>query len=66
MRTRRSLTAAFAVPLIFGIISLTQLMGRPRFATYNRPDVLQLFGTGMCFGVALVALIALLRGPRDS
>ena len=66
MRTRRTLTAAFAVPLLFGIISLTQLMSRPRFATYYRPDVLQLFGAGMCFGVALVALVALLRCPRDS
>ena len=41
-------------------------MSRPRFATYYRPDVLQLFGAGMCFGVALVALVALLRCPRDS
>jgi len=66
MRTRRTLTAAFAVPLLFGILSLTQLMSRPRFATYYRPDVVQLFGTGMCFGAALVALVIMLRGPRNS
>ncbi len=30
---------------------------RPRFAAYHNVDVLQLLATGMCFGVALSALV---------
>jgi hypothetical protein len=41
-------------------------MHRPRFASFHNVDVLQLLASGMCFGVALAALIALLRGPRNS
>jgi hypothetical protein len=40
-------------------------MSRPRFATFRGADVVQLIGTGMCFGAALVSLIFLLRSrPR--
>jgi hypothetical protein len=66
MRTRRPLASAIAFPLIIGIIGLAQLMQRPRFASYHAVDVVQLLGSGMCFGVALVALFMLLRGPRAS
>lgn len=64
MRSRKSLTIAVATPLVIGIIGLTQLMQRPQFASFRTVDVVQLLGSGMCFGVALVALFALLRGPR--
>jgi formate/nitrite transporter FocA (FNT family) len=66
MRTRRSQTAAIAAPLVIGLIGLTELMHRPRFASIHAVDVLQLLASGMCFGVALVALVMLLRGPRAS
>jgi hypothetical protein len=66
MLKRTSLTSAVVVPLIVGLIGLMNLMHRPRFASFHNVDVLQLLASGMCFGVALAALLALLRGPRSS
>jgi len=66
MLNRKSLIPAVVVPLIVGLLGLMNLMNRPRFASYHNVDVLQLLVSGMCFGVALAMLIALLRGPRNS
>ncbi|MGA9734013.1 MAG: hypothetical protein WBQ83_25275 [Candidatus Acidiferrales bacterium] len=66
MLNRKSLTSAIVAPLIVGLIGLLTLMQRPRFAGDHNVDVLQLLGSGMCFGVALAALLALLRGPHGS
>jgi uncharacterized membrane protein len=66
MLNRKSLTSAVFVPLIVGLIGLMNLMHRPRFASFHNVDVLQLLASGMCFGVTLAALLALLRGPRSS
>jgi hypothetical protein len=62
---RKSLTSV-AIPLIGGSLGLMHQMQQPRFATFRNVDVVQLLGSGMCFGVALVALFALLRGPRNA
>jgi hypothetical protein len=66
MLTRKALVSAFAVPLIIGLSGLTNLMHQPRFESFRNVDVLQLLASGMCFGVALSALFALLRGPRNT
>ncbi|MBZ5640096.1 MAG: hypothetical protein LAO51_15215 [Acidobacteriia bacterium] len=66
MHRRRSFGSAVVAPLIVGSIGLMNLMQRPRFASIHNVDVLQLLASGMCFGVALAALFALLRGPRNS
>jgi hypothetical protein len=66
MLNRKSLTSAVAVPLVIGLIGLMNVMRRPRFESFHNVDVLQLLASGMCFGVALAALLALLRGPRNS
>ena len=65
MRRSRTLTSAIVIPLIVGLIGLLNLMHRPRFASFHSVDVLQLIASGMCFGVALFALLTLLRGPRS-
>jgi hypothetical protein len=54
----------FAVPFLFGIMSFVSMIGRGRLAAYAGPDILQLIGTGMCFGVALTGLIVLVRARR--
>ncbi|MDR3754536.1 MAG: hypothetical protein P4K93_14830 [Terracidiphilus sp.] len=64
MFQRRSLISAVLVPLIVGLAGLMRLMSQPRFAAFRSVDVVQLTGSGMCFGVALFALILLLRTPR--
>ena len=43
------------MPLLLGLIALAGLMRNPRLHTFRTVDVLQLLGTGMCFGVALTA-----------
>jgi hypothetical protein len=60
------LGSAIFVPLFIGSIGLVNLMHQPRFETYRTVDVVHLLGTGACYGVALVALVLLLRGPRAS
>lgn len=62
---RRTLTSAIVVPLIVGLIGLLNLMHKPRFAAFHNVDILQLIASGMCFGIALFALLTLLRGPRS-
>ena len=36
-------------------------MQRPRFQAFHTVDVLQLLATGMCYGLALAGIFALLR-----
>jgi hypothetical protein len=66
MLKRKALASAVAVPVVIGLIGLMNLMQRSRFASFHTVDVLQLIASGMCFGVALAALLALLRRPRTS
>jgi hypothetical protein len=66
MLTRKALVSAFAMPLMIGLVGLTNLMHQPRFESFRNVDVLQLLASGMCFGVALSALFALLRGTRNT
>ena len=66
MNSRKVLTSAIVVPVIVGGIGLINLSHNARFAAFHNVDVLQLIASGMCFGVALSALIGLIRGPRSS
>lgn len=65
MFQRKSLLSAVVAPLLVGMAGLFHLMGQPRFAAIRTVDVVQLIGSGMCFGVALAALIAFFRLPRE-
>jgi hypothetical protein len=56
-------TGAF-LPLVIGLFGLFDLMQRPRFAGFHRVDVVQLIASGMCFGIALTAVIEFIRKPR--
>lgn len=64
-RERRRRLVPIWVPLLMGLLSLSNMLSRPRIAMLHGSDVVQMIGTGMCFGVALATLIALLRSnPR--
>jgi hypothetical protein len=65
-RERRRKLAPFWVPLLFGLLGLANVVGRPRLAALHGSDVVQLLGIGMCFGVALTSLVTLLRGRSSS
>jgi hypothetical protein len=63
MRDRRILPAII-FPVIIGMVGFFNLTQKERFSSFHTVDVLQLLATGMCFGIALAALFALLRGRR--
>ncbi len=58
---RRSVASAIVLPLIIGLIGLINMTHRQRFADFHTVDVLQLLASGMCFGVALAALLVWIR-----
>jgi len=61
MLNRRGGWGAIVAPLVVGFIGFFTLMQRPRFADIHTVDVVQLLASGMCFGVALAALVFWLR-----
>ena len=50
----------------FGVISLLASLSRSAFANIRGVDIVQLVGTGMCFGGAIVSFVAYFRGRRPS
>jgi hypothetical protein len=62
-QSRRQLAPVW-VPLLFGLLSLFNMVGKPSLATIRGVDIVQLIATGMCFGVALATLIVFVRRPR--
>ena len=57
MTDHRRFFQIFFVLLAFGVVSLLRTLGRPSLATVRAVDIVQLIGTGMCLGGALVALV---------
>jgi hypothetical protein len=66
MRSRKSLLSSVAILLVIGFAGLTHLMAQPRFQIYHSVDIVQLLGSGMCFGVALAMLGVIIFRPRVS
>jgi len=62
MNDRRAFVRVFFVLACFGVVSLLIMFTRPGFAAIRAVDVVHLIGTGMCFGGAIVALVAHRRG----
>jgi hypothetical protein len=56
---------AWIIPLFFGMMGLFRVMQSPTFFTYRAVDVVQLLGSGVCFGATMTGLIFMLRdrGP---
>jgi hypothetical protein len=66
MSDRRKLVRIFFVLTAFGLVSLVRVLAAPSLATIRAVDIVQLVGTGMCFGAAILALVLFLRSPRAS
>lgn len=58
---RKLIVPVVFVPILIGSIGFFNLTRNPRFEAFHTVDVVQLLGSGVCFGVALVALFAILR-----
>lgn len=64
MNDRHRFFRIFFVLLAFGVVSLLRTLGRPSLANVRAVDIVQLIGTGMCLGGALIALVlGLSRNP---
>ncbi len=61
---RRSPVVAWLIPLMVGLVGLNRVMHSPYYELYRAVDVVQLTGSGACFGATMVGLIFTLRGPR--
>jgi hypothetical protein len=64
---KRPLNAVLILPVILvivGFAGLNRVMQSPNFAMYRTVDVVQFLGSGVCFGVAMVLIIIMLRGVR--
>jgi hypothetical protein len=66
MSDRRKFLRMFVILVVFGLGSLVRMIGKPSFETIRAVDAVQLIGTGMCFGAAVLALGLFLRSPRSS
>lgn len=53
---KRALGTSIVVLILIGSIGLLNLSRQVRFQAFHTVDVLQLLGTGMCYGVALALL----------
>jgi hypothetical protein len=62
MNETRMFLRMFFMLITFGLLSLLGALGRPSMADIRAVDIVHLIGTGMCFGGAIVALVARLRG----
>jgi hypothetical protein len=64
MTDRRRFFRIFIILLAFGVMSVLRMLGRPSLANIRPVDIVQLVGTGMCIGGAVVALVVGLSSPR--
>jgi hypothetical protein len=55
MPNRRPTWRDIVVPLVLGIASLAIVMRRPRFATIENVDALEIIAAGIMFGLAVRA-----------
>jgi hypothetical protein len=62
----RLVPRAFVPLLVVGFIGLYNVAHHPRFEAIHTVDVVQLVASGVCFGVALVGVVAFFRGSRNS
>ena len=66
MADRQRLLRIALVLSMFGLLSLFRVPSRPSFETIRPVDAVQLIGTGMCFGAALLALVLFVLGRRST
>lgn len=59
---RRRVRGAIVVVLLLGLLNFMNAARSPDFDSIRTIHVVQLLGSGMCFGAALAALVRLLRG----
>lgn len=61
MNNPRKFPRIFFILLFFGIMNLVAMLSNPATAAIRAVDTVRLIGTGMCFGAAIIALVAYYR-----
>lgn len=56
-RKRRPPIVVFIILLMVSLAGFYQVTQRPSFAMYRTVDIVQLLGSGVCFGAAMVGMI---------
>ncbi len=66
MNNLRMFLRIFFVLTAFGVVSFLTMLSRHALMNIRGVDVVHLIGTGMCFGGAIVSIVAYFRGRRSS
>ena len=61
---KRAPVVIWLIPVLIGVAGFHRVTQSPGFALYRAVDVVQLLGSGVCFGAAMVGVIFMLRGSR--
>jgi hypothetical protein len=61
---RRGPIVAWIIPLVIGMVGFSRVAHSSNFEMYRTVDIVQLLGSGVCFGAALVGIIFILRRTR--
>jgi hypothetical protein len=61
---RRPPIVVWILPLLIGVAGFYRVTQSPSFEMYRTVDIVQLLGSGVCFGAAMVGIIFMLRGTR--
>ncbi len=59
-RKRRPVMIWF-IPLMVGLVGFLRVSQSPSFAAYRSVDIVQLLGSGVCFGATMVGVIFMFR-----
>jgi hypothetical protein len=62
---KRPPIVVWLIPLGIGLAGFYRVTQSPHFEMYRVVDVVQLLGSGVCFGATMVGVIFMLRGSRD-
>jgi hypothetical protein len=61
---RRPPIVIWILPLLIGVAGFYRVTQSPSFEMYRTVDIVQLLGSGVCFGAAMIGIIFMLRGTR--
>ena len=61
---KRPPIVVFIIPLMVGLAGFYRVTQSPSFELYRTVDIVQLLGSGVCFGAAMTGVIFLLRRSR--
>jgi len=62
---KRPPIVVWMIPMLLGLAGFYRVTQSPHFDLYRAVDIVQLMGSGVCFGATMVGVIFMLRGSRS-